>query len=355
MTCNSVVFLRTTGVFLLLFSTGNSSGLPRGLSRHGEGLSTLYDWFKGAAGVRLLGASHVTPAMKRGSLSWLRSTCSAPDWKVFSWLSSVWQRRRNPKDRWSWCVMTLGTEELTGLLLSCTGLVPQWLDRRSLSLPSTPQLQMEPAERVSDQSTRPAQSSNLPGLRAIRSAGPIGNEMWMFPVETGRGLRLQGRGLTLDSGLGRWAYRSGLTGERGTDFWGLGSYRGCCCIGDRPTGLWCRLNPNSTPESLMGLHLCCCLRETLSAGGALLIRSTISDDLCWFCSRCTYSLDLLRRLSKLMSSSSSSSSSFSTFNAFSSLYPLTMGVSELEWEGGSTTFDLNSGTLGSPGESVTKV
>lgn len=79
--CASAACLRTVGVFLPLFGPGDSSaGVTQGLSRGSEGFSTSYDWFKGAAGVRRLGANSVTPAMKRGRRSWLRSMRSAPEW-----------------------------------------------------------------------------------------------------------------------------------------------------------------------------------------------------------------------------------------------------------------------------------
>lgn len=338
--CASAAFLKTVGVILPLFvpwmSSGSilsvtwaKSGVMRGLSRDGEGLSTSNDWFKEGAGVRRLEAIHVTPAMKRGTLSWLRSMCSTPDWWLCSWLSRVWQRRRNPATTWSWCPFGLSPEALTGLQVSCPGLLPQWLDLRlpllltqaPASLPTEPQWSEDfvAPERASPQSPMPALSPDRPGLRGIRSAGPMGNEIWIFPVETGRGLRLCGRGLMLDCGLGRRAYRSGRLGERQTDCWGLGSYRVWCWIWvwGGPTGLWCRLNPNSTPVSPMGLQLLFFLSEAVSGGGVLVTVWTTFDP-CWLCSLFTYSLDLLRRLSKLMSSSSSSSSLFSSLSTVTS-------------------------------------
>lgn len=214
--CISAAFLRTLGVSrpsLVLAASSDSvpaatsprSGLMRCLSRKGEGFTTVYDWFRGAAGPRRLGGIQVTPAMRRGTRSWLRSMCSAPAWWLCGWLSSVWLRLRKPAERWSCCPLRLDLEAPMGLVCaSWTGLVPQGPKRRLLSPPPPTSTSPELKESGSLVAA-PSPSPNLPGGLARRSAGLIGKVKGMFPAETGLGLRLCGRGLVLSSGRGSWA------------------------------------------------------------------------------------------------------------------------------------------------------
>lgn len=185
--------------------SGVASGVMGGPSREGEGLSPSYVWLKGAAAQRRLGGIHVTPAMKRGILSWLRSTCSALERELRNWLSSVWQRRRNPGSRWSRRSLGLASEAQTGLRVSCVALAPLWLGKPFLLLLMPPTSSLNAISVATGRGSATANPTpDLPGFLGMRSAGPMGKEMWIFPVETGRGLRRRGRGLLLFSNARRW-------------------------------------------------------------------------------------------------------------------------------------------------------